>query len=341
MVTFGSISSIARVDVEVGNTPTREISITVGGLEVVVGLKLEGENPFGSIKDRVAVSLLDDLERRGLLKPGGIVVESTSGNLGVGLAHTCPMKKVKFIAVIDPKTTEENIVKLVRAGAEIELVRRKDKTGGYLLTRLRRVKELCRKYPAAVWPNQYGNPANPRAHFLTTGPELFWQMRGRLDAVFIPVSTCGTLDGVSRYFRNASPATRIIAVDAFGSVAITGTPGPRKLTGIGSSKRSEFLKEGSFDDIIFVDDADAFAYCNALYDATTIKVGGSSGAALAACVKYLGRSNANIRRVACLCPDRGDNYESTIYNCRWMLANGFNSTSADARNALVELRVCA
>lgn len=335
MVALGSISSITRVDVEVGNTPTREININVGGRDVAVGLKLEGENPFGSIKDRVAVFLLDDLERRGLLKPGGIVVESTSGNLGVGLAHTCPMKKVTFVAVIDPKTTEENTEKLVRAGAEIELVREEDETGGYLLTRLRRVKELCRRYPGAAWPNQYGNPANPRAHFLTTGPELFWQMRGRVDAVFVPVSTCGTLDGVSRYFRNASPATRIVAVDAVGSVAITGTPGPRKLTGIGSSKRSEFLREESYDDVVFVDDAEAFAYCHALVNATAIKVGGSSGAALAACVKYLGRPNVNFRRVACLCPDRGDNYDSTIYNRRWLLANGFNI------NVPVGLRACA
>jgi len=341
MVALGNISSIARVDVEVGNTPTREIRITVGGRDVLVGLKLEGENPFGSIKDRVAVFLLDDLEQRGLLKPGGLVVESTSGNLGVGLAHTCALKKVPFIAVIDPKTTEENIAKLVQAGAEIDMVRRKDKTDGYLLTRLRRVAELCRKYPGAAWPNQYGNPANPRAHFLTTGPELFWQMRGCIDAIFIPVSTCGTLDGISRYFRNASPLTRIVAVDAVGSVAIKGIPAPRKLTGIGSSKRSEFLREESYDDVVFVDDADAFTYCHALYNATAIKVGGSSGAALAACVKYLGRSNMNLRRVACLCPDRGGNYESTIFNGRWLRANGFDVLSANARNAPVELRACA
>jgi N-(2-amino-2-carboxyethyl)-L-glutamate synthase len=335
-----TIGDIFGVPFEVGNTSLREVNVVVNGRPFTVSLKLEGENPCGSIKDRTALFLIEDAETRGLLTPGGTIVESTSGNLGVAVATLCRLKGYRFLAVVDPKTTAENIARLNAAGAQVDLVEDPDETGGYLLTRLRKVEEICRRNPEFVWLNQYSNPANPRAHFLTTAPEIFWQMRGRVDAIFLPVSTGGTLAGVSRFFRNASPSTLIVAVDAVGSVAVGGQPGPRKLTGIGSSRPAEFVGQGAFDKLILVTDAEAFAFCNALYAVTSIKVGGSSGAALAACAKVLASLGRPLGRVVCLCPDRGENYESTIYNGRWLAENGFTPNYSQS-GLPVELRPCA
>jgi len=306
----------------VGGTPLREVRLVIRGRRFTINLKMEGDNKFRSVKDRTAFFLLEDAEEKGL-RQGGTVVESTSGNLGVALANLCGEKGYNFIAVIDPKTTQENVHRLEATGAVIELVTEPDHTGGYLLSRLDRVAELCRNNPAYFWTNQYGNPINPVAHFLTTAPEIYWQMRRRVDVIFMPVSTGGTLAGVSRFFRTASPSTIIVAVDAAGSAAFGGQPAPRKLTGIGSSRPAEFLDTKTFDELAVVGDAEAFAFCNALYKSTGLKVGGSSGATLAACAKFLASSEREFRRIVCICPDRGENYDSTIFNPRWLFENGF------------------
>src|SRR5204863_3761643 len=145
------------------------------------------------------------------------------------LAWLARQRGYRFVAVIDPKTTPENVRRLQQLGARLELVDRPDAAGGYLLARIRRVRQLCASSPAYVWPNQYANPANPRAHEQGTGPELFAKLGGELDAVLVPVSTGGTLAGIARFCRQESPTTRVIAVDARGSVALGGSPGPRLL----------------------------------------------------------------------------------------------------------------
>jgi len=303
-----------------GNTPLARITLRIGDREHPVELKLEGANPCGSLKDRTAARLVDDLERRGVLGPGSTLVESTSGNLGVALAWIARRRGYRFVAVIDPKTTPENVRRMRMLGAHLERVEAPDEAGCYLRLRLERVRDLLASSAALVWPDQYSNPAGPRAHELGTGPELLEQLRGGLDAVFVPVSTGGTLAGLAAFLRRESPGTRIVAVDAAGSVALGGRPGRRLLTGIGAGRRSSFVTDDLYDDRIVITDAEAFAFCRALAAATGIRVGGSSGAALAACGRTLGADPA-LGRVVCLCPDRGEAYASTIYDDGWLASH--------------------
>lgn len=304
-----------------GGTPVVAITATIAGRQRTVHLKLEGANPSGSVKDRTAVALIEDLERRGLLRSGSIIVESTSGNLGVALATIARRRGYRFHAVVDPKLTPENHARLVALGAQVERVTRPDGSGGYLLSRLGRVRELCASSDAFVWPDQYTNPANPRAHEHGTGPELLAQLGGALDAVLVPVSTGGTLAGIARFLRRASPSTWIVAVDVAGSVALGGRAAPRLLTGIGASRPSAFLSAGMYDQGIQVRDAAAFAFCRGLAAATGVRVGGSSGATLAACARLLA-AEPDLERVVCVCPDRGERYASTIYDDDWLASHG-------------------
>jgi 2,3-diaminopropionate biosynthesis protein SbnA len=302
---------------QLGNTPIEPVYLVIGGIVRKVYLKLESENPTGSVKDRTGYGLLQALEEQGRLHRGSVVVESTSGNLGVALSFFCKLKGYRFMAVVDPKTTQENLSKMEALGAEIELVDQPDKYGGYLLSRLERVKALCESDPSYVWTNQYGSQANPHIHYLTTGPEIYRQMFGKVDALFMAVSTGGTLAGVGRFFREASPATSIVGVDAYGSVVFGTPPAPRKLTGIGSSRSSSFLTRDLYDSHMLVRDEEAFAFCRALYDTTAIKVGGSSGAVLAACAKYL-LVHPEVKNAVCVCADGGDNYANSIFNDQWL-----------------------
>ncbi len=306
-----------------GNTPMESIYLRVGGIPRKVHLKLESENPTGSVKDRTAYGLIQSLETQGLLHPGSVVIESTSGNLGVALSSLCKLKGYRFLAVIDPKTTQENIVKMRALDAEIEMVDQPDENGGYLLSRLKRVRELCGRFDNYVWTDQYSNPANPYIHYQNTGPEIYRQMYGKVDALFIAVSTGGTLAGISRFFREVSPTTSIIGVDAYGSVIFGTQPAPRKLTGIGSSRASSFITKDLYDMHILIRDEEAFTFCRALWIATGIKIGGSSGAVLTACAKYL-HDHPESTNVACIVADSGDNYTKSIYSDEWLQKQGLS-----------------
>ena len=306
---------------QIGNTPIQRVRLLISGKSRNVYLKLEGDNPGGSIKDRTALSLLRSLENTGQLSTSGRLVESSSGNLAIGLAMLARDRGYRFTAVVDPKVTAENMRRLRDLGAGTMMVETPDETGGYLLTRLARIREMLADDPGLLWTNQYTNPANPEAHYSGTAPEIFRQMERRVDVVFVAVSTGGTLAGIGRYFREASPNTRIIAVDAWGSVALGGSPGVRKLTGMGCSRRSEFVDAGLYDELLYVGDCEAFAFCRAMDAATGIKVGGSSGACLAACARYL-QSHEKVERAVCICADRGEHYASCIYSNSWLAQNG-------------------
>lgn len=300
-----------------GDTPLVPIRLVVRGRPRTLHLKLEGAGPGGSLKDRTAASMVQELEARGALRPDSVIVESTSGNLGVALARLARERGCRFVAVVDPKTTPENLVRMRRLGAGLERVERRDEEGGYLLTRIERVHALCRESSRFVWPNQYENPANPRAHELGTAVEILRQMDGQVDGVVAAVSTGGTLAGLGRRFRRESPRTRLVAVDVAGSVALGGRPGPRLLTGIGASRRSTFLTADLFDDRLRVRDAHAVAFCRELRRRTGLSVGGSSGAVLAAAGRWLA-ANPAAERVVAVCADRGEWYESSIFDDRWL-----------------------
>ncbi|HEU5379701.1 MAG TPA: 2,3-diaminopropionate biosynthesis protein SbnA [Ktedonobacteraceae bacterium] len=316
------LSEMRRLAQMAGNTPVERVSLLINGVKRTIHLKLEGANPTGSAKDRTAKGLMQALEAQGGIDQKSVIVESTSGNLGVALSFLCRAREYQFVAVVDPKTTRENIEKMRALGAEINRVEEPDPNGGYLLSRLERVRTLCQSIPRAVWPNQYENLANPAIHYTETGPEIYRQMNGEVDALFIAVSTGGTLAGISRFFREVSAKTRIIGVDAHGSVVFGTPPGPRLLTGIGSSRRSSFLSRADYEEYMLINDGEAFAFCRALSRAANIHVGGSSGAVLAACAHYL-QVHPEAEHVVCLCADGGTNYNSSIYDDRWILRHGF------------------
>lgn len=302
---------------QIGNTPLQPVSLVMKEKTYTVHLKLEGANPGGSIKIRTAYALVQNLESRGLIGEDTTIIESTSGNLGVALAMIAKARGYRFLAVVDPKTTPENIETMRRLGAQVDIVDQLDINGSYLLTRLEYIRKLCQDSSAYVWGNQYANTANPHIHYVQTGPEIYRQMHGRVDAIFIAVSTGGTLAGIGRYFREVSPRTQIIGVDAYGSVVFCTPPAARKLTGIGSSRASDFLQKEHYDTYRIVKDEEAFAFCRRLYKELNIKVGGSSGAVLAACAQYLAE-HPGIENAVCLCPDTGENYASSIFNDEWL-----------------------
>lgn len=313
-------TELARLVQHIGNTPLYPLRVRIQGALRTIHLKLEMENPTHSMKDRTGYSLILHCEEKGLLHPGSTVVESTSGNLGVALAFLCKARGYRFIAVVDPKTTQENMLRMQALGARIELVDTPDAHHGYLLSRLARVQDLCTDNEDYVWTNQYANEANPRIHYLGTGPELYRQMRNRLDAVFVPVSTGGTLSGIGRYLRTISPATKIIGVDAYGSVVFGTPPAARKLTGIGASRPSTFLTRELYDHALLVRDEEAFAFCHALARQTGLKLGGSSGCVLFAAIRFLAEYT-HIRETVCICADSGEHYNQTIYHEAWIHQN--------------------
>jgi len=300
-----------------GNTPVRPVDLLIQGKMRRIYLKLEGANITGSMKARTAFSLLRSLEQQDRLHQGDVVVESSSGNLGVALAYFCQRKGYRFLAIVDPKITVENLQKMQEFHAEFEMVHQPDACGGYLLSRLQRVKELCATDKTYVWTDQYANPANPLAHYAGTAPEVYQQMHQKIDVIFVPVSTGGTLAGIGRFLRQVSPATQVIGVDVYGSVIFGTPPASRKLTGIGSSKSSTFLSQDLFDDYILVKDEEACACCQALYQSASILVGGSSGAVIAACAQYLAKYS-DVANIVCVCADAGENYLSTIFNPEWI-----------------------
>lgn len=326
-------TELAKLVQQVGNTPLYPIRLRIHGKIRTVHLKLEMENPTNSMKDRTGYGLILNCEETRRLHSGSTIVESTSGNLGVALAFICKARGYRFIAVIDPKTTQENISRMKALGAKVELVDRPDVHNGYLLSRLARVQELCSQNEDYIWVNQYANEANPQIHYLGTGPEVYRQMRKKVGAVFVPVSTGGTLAGIGRYLREVSPATKIIGVDAHGSV-IFGTPSAtRKLTGIGSSRLSDFITRDVYDHFMLVQDEEAFAFCHALSIRTGLKLGGSSGCVLFACVQFLAE-HTHATDTVCICADSGENYNQTIYNEAWLQECASDLFNQQLQNAL-------
>ncbi|MEV0395257.1 pyridoxal-phosphate dependent enzyme [Polymorphospora rubra] len=288
-----------------------EVSVLVAGQRHRVRLKLEAQNPWGSIKDRTARSLLDELEKSSSLEPGAMIVESSSGNTGVALAALCQERGYRFTAVVDPRASAANVRNMKEYDALVDVVSEPDEYGGYLLTRLKRVEGLVRNH-GYHWTNQYSSPANPEVHYRETGPELWSQAGNECDAVFVAVSTGGTLAGVARYLRELDTPPHIEAVDVVGSVVFGGVSGPRRLVGIGSSRKSDFLTPSHYDGYTLVEDVEAVGHCRGLSSSTGIRVGGSSGAVLAAATRFL-RQHPDARSVVCLCPDGGDRYLESIY----------------------------
>lgn len=282
-----------------------------------VHLKLEGLNPAGSIKLKTALQLIEELESTDRLRPDTRIVESSSGNLGVALALVCANRGYRFTCVTDPNTSRHAIAAMRATGAHIVRVTHRDAQGGYLGTRIAWIRERVARDSRWVWLNQYANPGNWRAHHRWTAPEIF-AAYPYVDHLFVGAGTTGTLLGCLRYVRKHCMPTRVIAVDALGSVTFGGPPGPRRIPGLGTSCRPALCEAPNTevpDDIVYVPEPDTLRMCHSLARQGLL-AGGSTGSVLCG-VQMASASIARDATVVAIAPDMGDKYLDTIYDPDW------------------------
>ncbi|MGW0855019.1 2,3-diaminopropionate biosynthesis protein SbnA [Streptomyces sp. NPDC002690] len=279
-------------------------------------LKLEGMNPAGSVKLKSALGMVDDAERKGVLWPGGRIVESSSGSLGIALSVIAASRGYDFTCVTDPNVSPQSLALIRALGADVVQVTRRDHNGGYLGTRIARIHEMTEADPGLVWLNQYANPANAQAHARRTATSILKNI-GHVDVLLVGAGTTGTLMGCTRHFRTYSPWTKIVAVDTVGSVTFGGPPGPRHIPGLGTSRRPELCRPDQVDEVVLVDESDAVRMCRRLARERGLPLGGSTGSVLAALESITDRIPAGSRVVA-LSPDMGDRYVRTIYDDEWV-----------------------
>lgn len=301
-----------------GNTPLIELTRTLEGCDFRLFAKLEGFNPGGSIKDRPALRIVESGIESGLIRSGTVIIESSSGNLGIGLAQVCLYFGLRFICVVDPKTTAQNIRLLQTYRAEIDMVSRPDPvTGEFLQARLARVKKLVKSFDDAFWPNQYANPCNPAAHHRTM-QEIVEALDGNVDYLFCPTSTCGTIRGCAEYARGHSlDRLKIIGVDAVGSVIFGGVGAKRLIPGHGASVRPPLYQAGLADRCIHVTDWECIVGCRMLLAREALLVGGSSGATLMA-ARTMKQEIPVGSRLVLIFPDRGERYLDTVFSDQWV-----------------------
>ncbi|MEV0742216.1 2,3-diaminopropionate biosynthesis protein SbnA [Streptomyces sp. NPDC050549] len=303
----------------IGNTPLVELERLLVGHPIRVFAKVERFNPGGSIKDRSALGMLLRAIRSGELVPGkSTVVESSSGNLAIGIAQICRYFGIRFICVVDARTTDQNIAILRAYEAEIEVVTEPDPVSGELLPqRLRRVEELMHTVPVAYRPDQYTNPANPQAQ-LETMREIVEALDGAVDYVFCAVGTAGTLGGCASYVREHALPTTIVAVDAVGSAIFDSpTTCDRLIPGHGAACVPALLDPADADLVVHVDDLGAVVGCRRLMQREAILAGGSSGAVVTALESVAPEIPAGSTCVLVL-PDGGDRYLDTVYSETWV-----------------------
>ncbi|MBD2848476.1 2,3-diaminopropionate biosynthesis protein SbnA [Paenibacillus sp. IB182496] len=301
----------------VGGTPLVRLQRLFSDTDIRVYAKLEMMNPGGSMKDRSALYMIEQGIRHGLIGADTRLIESTSGNLGIGLAMVAKIKGLKLTCVVDPKIAKTNLQIMRSMGATIDMVTERDEQGGYLHTRIRRVQKLLQAEPDAYWINQYANEWNWKAYYSTAAREITEQLQGPIDYLVCAVSTTGSILGFARRLRETHPALRVIAVDAAGSVIFGAPPGARELPGIGASRVPELLRREEIDEVVHVRDLESAEGCRALLNREGIFAGGSSGSVVAALTKLLPglRPGATVVTVF---PDRGDRYMDTVYDEQWL-----------------------
>jgi cystathionine beta-synthase/cysteine synthase A len=305
----------------IGNTPLIEFTnLNKSPLRVLH--KLEKFNAGGSIKDRAARFIIDEAVRQGRLRPGGTIIESSSGNFGISLAMLGAVKGYRVIVVVDPKITPMNKSLLIAYGAELVFVDQLDDTGTYQKTRLAKVKKLHRTLPDSFVPNQAFNLDNSEAHYRSTGPELLRQTGGDIGTLVLSVGTAGTVGGVGQFFKEAAPHIRIVAVDADGSGIFSRNTHPYALQGLGLGWTPRSLRDlNCIDAIHQVKDLDAFSTCRAEAKHEGILLGGSGGAVCFVALS-LAQQKATPGPIATLIADSGERYLDTVYNDEWLAAKG-------------------
>jgi N-(2-amino-2-carboxyethyl)-L-glutamate synthase len=295
--------------------PTPHVPLAMEGMNLFA--KLEYVNPVGSIKDRAAYWILKRAAERGEIGDETTVIESSSGNFAAALAAFTHLVGLRFIPVIDPNISGAYESFLRRLCPTVVKVEKRDDTGGFLKTRLQMVKHLCATTANAYWTNQYGNVDAVEAHYELTAGEICADFES-LDAVFIGVSTAGTIAGVSRRLKERYPKVRIIAVDTEGSVIFGSPPRKRHIPGVGSSIVPQLLSHARVDDVVWISERDTVEACRELLTTHGLFVGGSSGTAFAAIKRYASRmAGAKRPTVLFLCADRGTAYLDTVFDPTW------------------------
>ena len=294
----------------IGKTPLLELVHIEKeeGLEAKVLGKLEYFNPAGSVKDRIAKAMIDDAERKGLLKPGSVIIEPTSGNTGIGLASVAAARGYRIIIVM-PETMSVERRQLMKAyGAELVLT----EGAGGMKGAIAKAEGLAKEIPGSFIPGQFVNPANPTAHRETTGPEIWEDTDGKVDIFVAGVGTGGTVTGVGEYLKSRNPGVKVVAVEPADSPVLSkGTAGPHKIQGIGAGFVPQVLNTGVYDEVIPVANNDAFATGKLIGKKEGVLVGISSGAAVWAAIQLAKRPENKGKTIVALLPDTGDRYLST------------------------------
>lgn len=301
----------------IGRTPLIRLARLFKDQPFEVYGKMEWMNPGGSAKDRPALFMLREAIRRGEVTSESVIVESSSGNLAISLAQFCCYLGLRFICVVDPRTTQQHLQIIRSFRGEIDLVSKPDEaTGEFLPARIRRVAELVSQIPNAYWTNQYGSPDNALAHRETTMKEIGEQL-GEINFLFCGVSSCGTIRGCMDYIRSREWNTQIVAVDAEGSVIFGGEKGPRRFPGLGAGITPGLHRHDVADRVIYVSDIECVDGCRALVREEAVLAGASSGGVIAA-IRRLSDVIPPGSVCAAILPDRGERYLNTVYNDEWV-----------------------
>ena len=304
----------------IGNTPLIKLNRVFKDIDFDLYAKLEYLNPGGSTKDRSAASIIEHGIRSGAIKPGTVVIESSSGNMGIGLAQICSYYNLSLICVVDPKTTQQNLNLLQAYGAIVDMVTEPDPSSGeFLQARINRVQELVQSTENSFWSNQYANLHNALAHERTMH-EIATALDGKIDYLFCATSTCGTMRGCCDYMKKHGLQTKKIAVDAVGSIIFGGKKAKRLIPGHGAAMRPSLYRDDIADEVALVSDLSCVVGCRRLMRTESVLAGGSSGAVLAAIDQMRDRIPSGSTCVGILA-DRGERYLDTIYSDAWVGAH--------------------
>jgi cysteine synthase A len=279
-------------------------------------LKCEGFNFAGSIKLKVAKEMVDAAARDGILTPRSILVESSSGNLGVALSLIATNRGYRFVCVTDSRCNLTTRLLMEALGTQVHVITEPDPVGGLLGARIAHVRELCASDERYVWLNQYTNPGNWKAHYNTTAPAIAREFP-QLDVLFVGVGTSGTLMGCARYFRERDRHVRLIAVDSVGSVAFGGPPRRRLIPGIGAGERPPMLDESYIDDVVHVEEAETIRVCHWLAGRGFL-FGGSTGTVVSGATRWLAEHGASELTAVAIAADLGERYLDTLYQRKWI-----------------------
>lgn len=299
----------------IGQTPLVRMNRFLGRSDIELLVKLEQTNPGGSAKDRPARMMLESALSRGEIDRGSTIIESSSGNMGIGLAQACRYHGLKFICVVDPRAQKQNLDIIRALGGEIVMVTRPI-AGDLLKARIAKVCELLERLPNSYWPNQYANRDNPRSHFEGTIREIDDALDGDFDVLLVATSSTGTAQGCRDYLHSRGRDVAVVAVDSSGSVLFGGTSGPRKIPGIGAGNEPKLAVGQSFDHIARVTDLDCVVGCRRAALTEAILVGGSAGGVL----MTVGRLQDQLsdKRVVAVLHDSGTRYLATVFNDDWV-----------------------